>query len=202
MSLSTSINTGRKQKERILKFTFNNQAYRINSNYDSETIRYLQTYPQLDINIYFNSTVNNATANPLLKQLKPLLDGKSEEEAVNLLLRFVQTSFKYKTDDKQFGIENYFFPEETLYYPYSDCEDRSVFFAWLVHNLLGLDVIGLDFPGHIAAAVHFNNNIKGDSLNFKGKRFVVTDPTYINANAGMTMPAYKNIKPGVIEVLN
>ena len=113
----------------------------------------------------------------------------------------MQTAFKYKTDEGQFGIENYLFPEETLYYPYSDCEDRSVFFAWLVHSLLGLEVVGLDFPGHIAAAVNFNEKFRGDAVLHKGKRYVVTDPTYINASAGMTMPDFKNKKPKVIRIM-
>ena len=59
-------------------------------------------------------------------------------------------------------------------------------------------MVGLDYPGHVAAAVHFNEKVAGDSVNSKGKRFVVTDPTYINANAGMTMPNFKQYKPTVI----
>jgi len=198
MRLNKAINTTRQQKKRLLKFNFNGKAYQIQAGHDAQTVRYLKTYPQMDIAMYFNSTVNQSTANPILKQLKPLLEGKSETEAINLLLRFVQTSLKYKTDEQQFGIENYLFPEETLHYPYSDCEDRAVFFAWLVHNLLGLEVIGLDYPGHIATAVKFNERVSGDAINLKGKKYVVADPTYINANAGMTMPAYKNVKPGII----
>jgi len=202
MSLSHAFNTGRQQKSRFVNFSYQGRSHRINVGYDAETIRYLKTYPQMEIGLYFNSDLNQATANPLLKQLKPLVEGKSEEEAINLILRFVQTAFRYKTDEQQFGIENYLFPEETLHYPYSDCEDRAVFFAWIVHHLLNLQVVGLDFPGHIAAAVHFNEKVSGDAINFNGKRFVVTDPTYINASAGMTMPAYKNKKPGVIRIFN
>ncbi|HED34799.1 MAG TPA: hypothetical protein ENJ08_11440 [Gammaproteobacteria bacterium] len=199
MSLNKAINTSRQQKNRTLKFKYNGQTYQIKTGHDAQTIRYLSTYPQMDIAMYFTSTVNQTTAIPVLNQLKPVLKGKSEKEAVNLLLRFVQTSFKYKTDEQQFGLENYLFPEETLHYPYSDCEDRAVFFAWLVHNLLGLEVIGLDYPGHIAAAVKFNGDVPGDSVNLNGKKFVVADPTYVNANAGMTMPAYKNTTPEIIQ---
>jgi len=202
MSLSHAFNTGRQQKERVANFTYKGKTYNINIAYDAETIRYLKTYPQMDITLYFNSEFNQATANPILAQLKPLVTGKSEEDAVNLILRFVQTAFKYKTDEQQFGIENYLFPEETLFYPYSDCEDRAVFFAWIVHNLLGLEIIGLDFPGHIATAVKFNKRVSGDAFNINGKRFVIADPTYINANAGMTMPAYKNMKPVIIPIFN
>ena len=202
MSLNTALNTGRSPRERYLSFSYKQKDYRINVAYDSQTVNYLKTYPQMDISMYFKSEVNQATANPILKQLKPLVEDKSELDAVNLLLRFVQTAFKYKTDQQQFGVENYLFPEETLHYPYSDCEDRSVFFAWLVHNLLGLDVIGLNFPGHIAAAVGFSNEVKGDTVVHNGKKYTVTDPTYTNAIAGMTMPMYKSKKPGVISILN
>jgi hypothetical protein len=128
------------------------------------------------------------------------MEGMSQLDAVNFLLKLVQTSFKYKTDDDQFGIENYLFPEETLHYRYSDCEDRSVLFAWLVKNLIGLDVVGLDFPGHVAAAVHFTDKVNGDAVTYNGKKYIVTDPTYINAVAGMTMPQYKSNKPKVIAI--
>ena len=198
MSLSKTINTRRQQKDRILTFNFQGKTYKIDAGYDTQTVNFLKTYPQMDISMYFRAQVNPSTANPILTQLKPMVEGKSEEDAVNLLLRFVQTSFKYKTDEQQFGVENYMFPEETLYYPYSDCEDRAVFFAWLVNNLLGLQVVGLDLPGHIATAVQFNEKVDGDAISFNGKRYVVADPTYINANAGMTMPDYKNKKPGII----
>jgi hypothetical protein len=110
----------------------------------------------------------------------------------------VQTSLKYETDDQQFGEENYLFPEETLFYPYSDCEDRAILFAWLVHSLLNLQVVGLDYPGHVATAVHFNESVKGDGFDYQGKRYVVADPTYINANAGMTMPEFKKYTPNII----
>jgi hypothetical protein len=50
--------------------------------------------------------------------------------------------------------------------------------------------------------VHFNDTVRGDSLVLNGKRYVVTDPTYINATAGMTMPEYKNKNPDIIGILN
>jgi len=200
MSLDRALNTGRSEKNKSLSFKFKGKTYRIRVAYDRQTVAFLKTYPQMDIGMYFDATVNSSTGNPILNQLKPLVEGKSEQEAVNLLLRFVQTSFEYKTDEGQFGVENYLFPEETLFYPYSDCEDRAIFFAWLVHNLVGLEVVGLDYPGHISAAVKFNEQVRGDAFRSNGKRYVITDPTYINANAGMTMPQYKNKKPGVIRI--
>jgi len=110
----------------------------------------------------------------------------------------VQTGFKYQTDDNQFNRENYLLPEETLFYPYSDCEDRSFIFAYLVKRLIGLEVIGLGFPGHVATAVGFSSHVPGDHVVVNNKKFTVCDPTYINAVAGMTMPQYRGTTPEVI----
>ncbi|MDH5424192.1 MAG: hypothetical protein OEY29_04250 [Gammaproteobacteria bacterium] len=198
MSVNRSLNTGASKKSRQVSFTYDHKRYKVMLGYDQNTIDFLSTYPQMDIDQYFKSRVNAEIGNPVLRQLKDIVAGKSEEEAVNIILLFVQNAFKYKTDQGQFGEENYLFPEETLYYPYSDCEDRSVVFAWLVRSLIGLEVVGLDFPGHIAAAVEFKANVNGDKVRHNGKTYVVTDPTYINATAGMTMPEYKKVKPKVI----
>lgn len=198
MSMSQNLNTRTNKKIRNVKFNYQNKRYNVKVGYDKNTIDFLKTYPQMDISQYFRSKVNASVGNPILAQLRNIIKGKSEEEAVNIILLFVQNAFKYKTDQGQFGEENYLFPEETMYYPYSDCEDRAVMFAWMVRSLIGLEVVGLDFPGHIAAAVKFSTPVTGDKVRHKGKTFVVTDPTYINASAGMTMPDYKRVKPKVI----
>lgn len=198
MAVSRSLNTRSSKKSRQVGFVYNHKRYNVMLGYDKNTIDFLRTYPQMNIDQYFMSRVNADIGNPVLRQLKDIVKGKTEEEAVNIILLFVQNAFKYKTDQSQFGEENYLFPEETLYYPYSDCEDRSVIFAWLVRSLIGLEVVGLDFPGHIAAAVEFKTNVSGDKVRHNGKTYVVTDPTYINATAGMTMPDYKRVKPKVI----
>lgn len=198
MSLSKSLNTRSSKQNRNVSFTYNRKRYGVIVGYDKNTIDYLRTYPQMNIDQYFMSRVNADIGNPLLAQLRNIIKGKSEEEAVNIILLFVQNAFKYKTDQGQFGEENYLFPEETMYYAYSDCEDRAVIFAWMVRSLIGLEVVGLDFPGHIAAAVKFNDKVSGDKVRHKGKTYVVTDPTYINATAGMTMPGFKKVKPKVV----
>ncbi len=198
MQVTSVVASSARSERRHLSFDFEGKKYNIDVDYDRGRVRFLSTYPQLNLNLYFASGVYESTATPLQKQLATHMQGMSEQQAVNFLLRFVQTSLKYETDDRQFGEENYLFPEETLFYPYSDCEDRAVLFAWLVKSLLNLDVVGLDYPGHVAAAVSFNDKVTGDSINYQGKRYVVTDPTYINAKAGMTMPDFKQFKPTVI----
>ena len=186
--------------KRKLSFTFEGRHYDIDVSYDAKRVDFLGTYPQLDLGVYFGSNVSSTTAASLLLQLSEDMQGMGEQQAVNFLLSFVQSSLKYKTDELQFGKENYLFPEETLYYPYSDCEDRSILFAWLVKSLLGLEVVGLVYPGHVATAVHLVDNVKGDAISHNGKNFVVADPTFVNAVVGMTMPDYINRNPEIIEL--
>ena len=198
MHVTSVVASNDKDEHRHLSFEFEGKKYHVNVAYDRGRVKFFSTYPQLKLNLYFTSGVYQVTATPLQKQLAAHMQGMSEQQAVNFLLRFVQTSLQYETDEQQFGEENYLFPEETLFYPYSDCEDRAVLFAWLVKSLLNLDVVGLDYPGHVAAAVNFNETVKGDGVYYQGKRYVITDPTYINANAGMTMPNLKRAEPKVI----
>lgn len=110
-----------------------------------------------------------------------------------MLLKFLQYDFDYSTDEDQFGYEKPFFLEENFVYPANDCEDRSILFSYLVRNLLGLDVILLNYPNHVATAVCFNEDVPGDSVWFCGRRFTVCDPTYIGSYAGMTMTGYDNV---------
>jgi hypothetical protein len=88
-----------------------------------------------------------------------------------------------------------------FFYPLSDCEDRSILFAWLVRNLTGLDVVSLNYPGHVATAVAFKGKVDGDSIVYKGKRYTVADPTYMNARSGMTMPKFRAVTPKIHSVL-
>lgn len=202
MRIHNTILTGRTPKSRDLRFSFQSKPYNIRVSYDDQMIAFLNTYPQLDISLYFNSRFNEQTSSSVLKQLGSAIEGMGEIESVNFLLRFVQTAFQYQTDEQQFGLENYLFPEETLHYPYSDCEDRSVLFSWLVRNLINIDVIGLDYPGHIATAVKLKSKIAGDKVSYKGATYTVADPTYINASVGMSMPQFRKHKPDIIPVLN
>jgi len=198
MRVSAAVASSEQPERRHLTFSFEGKQYNIDVTYDRGRVKFFRSYPQLNLSLYFSSGVYKMTASPLQKQLVMNMQGMSEQQAVNFLLRFVQTSLKYETDEQQFGEENYLFPEETLFYPYSDCEDRAILFAWLVKSLLRLDVVGLDYPGHVATAVRFSEQVAGDSINYKGERYIITDPTYINASAGMTMPDFKQYTPVVI----
>ncbi len=186
---------------KILKkysFKYYNKTHNLNTIVNKNLIDFYSSYPQSDYRIYFDSKVSNMTRGRLLAGLRKIIDGKKEVEAVNILLRFVQTGFGYKTDQQQFKYEKVLFPEETLYYKYSDCEDRTILFTYLVKNLLNLETIGLKYKDHIASAVALNSKIKGDGYKVNGKLYYVADPTFVNANIGETMTKYKSKIPQAI----
>ena len=170
----------------------------VSVNVSKSLMDFYASMPQCDYGVYAKAPVAGSLAQEVLGTLRPLVQGKSEVDAANLLLNFVQTSFKYATDEEQFGFEKPFFVEELFYYPACDCEDRSVLFGWLVRELLGLDVVYLDYPNHIATAVQFKGDVKGDFLTVDGKRYTVCDPTYIGASIGMTMP---NLRSAGVSIL-
>jgi hypothetical protein len=148
--------------------------------------------------VYANTPLDPTMAEALYPSLRTAIAGLSQRDAVNRLLGFVQTAFAYEYDEKVWGGDRAFFAEETLYYPYADCEDRAVLFSRLVRDLCGLEVVLLYYPGHLAAAVQFTEDVAGDYLLYDHRRYVVCDPTYIGAPVGRTMPGMNNQEAQVI----
>lgn len=164
-------------------------------------IDFYNDYPLTsDWNIYANASLSEDVKDQLYPILRQAIEGKSEKDGANLLLHFVQKAFEYKTDGEQFGYERSFFPDETFFYPYSDCEDRAILFSVLVRELLDLEVVLLYYPGHLATAVQFNDSIKGDYVTVDGKTYTICDPTYINSNVGMSMPRYKKTSAEIVKL--
>ncbi len=159
-------------------------------NISTNMIELFRTYPQVDISVYANAQPSDVFCRSVERVFKPYLQSLSTVEAVDFLLAYVQYGFEYAADNEQFGYEKPFFCEENFYYPQNDCEDRSVLFAFLVHHLLHLDVVLVDYPGHLAAAVHFDEDVIGSSLMYNGKRYVICDPSYIGAPIGLEMPDF------------
>lgn len=158
----------------------------------------LDEYPIIDIPTVASSVVNKKLRDNVVEQIRAQVQGLEEQDAANRILRFVQKGLKYATDDEQFKREKYFYFEETLYYPMCDCEDRAIFYAYLVHEILGLDVHLIQFPGHECTAVAFNAPVEnGTSYEYKGKTYYICDPTYIGARIGKCMPNFAKESPQI-----
>lgn len=148
-------------------------------------MKFYDTYPTSHIGdnkmtrwaMYANVELDERVRNRIYPTLMAAIYGLSEVEAVNRLLNIVQTGLVYGYDSEIWGEDRVFFAEESLYYPYSDCEDRAVLFSRLVRDLLGLDVALVMVPGHMLAAVHFNDDVRGSYLTLDGRDFVLCEPT-------------------------
>lgn len=173
-------------------------------------IAFYNEYPESFVNndsktrwrFYAQAPLCQAAKSTLYPVLKNAISGKSKLQAVNVLLNFVQTAFVYEYDDVVWGHDRAFFADESLYYPYCDCEDRAILFSRLVRDLLGLKVVLVYYPGHLATAVHFEEDVTGDYLSVRGDKYTVCDPTIIGAGApvGITMTGMDNGKAVVVEL--
>ena len=148
--------------------------------------------------MYANTPLNRQVKQQLYPILKQHIADKSAYEAVAVLLDFVQMAFPYGYDDQIWGHDRAFFAEESIWYDKCDCEDHAILFSRLVRDLVGLKVILVYYPGHLASAVHFPEAVKGDYLELNGERYVVCDPTYFGAPIGMTMDGMDNKTAKVI----
>ncbi len=200
LNLYKSITTEPNIQTKPISFEYDGKKYAFDVKYNKNAIDFYNDYPLADIEVYFDATITLQTKESLTDALLPTIKEMSEQEATLFLLRFVQTAFEYKTDQQQFGQEKFFFPDELFHYPASDCEDRAVLFSYLVKELLKLDVIGLNYPGHMATAVKFNEQVVGDYINYKDGKYVVCDPTFVNAPIGQTMPQYAENNAIVVEL--
>lgn len=169
------------------------KTYRFSYRYNRNLIAYMKEYPQVDYQVFFNAPLEYETYSDIAKNLKLYTDNKKASAALNFVLRFVQKAFGYERDNEQFGREKVMFAEETLYYDKSDCEDRAVLYARLVKDLFGISVVGVKYKDHMSTALYVP--MRGESVKVAGQRYVIADPTYINASLGQGIPKYRSIIP-------
>lgn len=193
MTTEQSLGEGLSPKREIRSKRYSEMV--VTSQVPKNLIEFYNNYPTFAIDnhpltrwaAYANTPLAEHTKTLIYPSLKKAIDGCSEKSGANKLLNWVQTGFVYEYDDKVWGHDRAFFAEESLYYPYCDCEDRSILFSRLVRDLLGLDVALVYYPGHLATAVAFNEDVDGDAIIINGRKFIVCDPTYIGAPVGSQM---------------
>lgn len=178
--------------------TLNYKDKTIVLSFQQANIDFLNSYPLCELSAYFHSGISKKNLQLLDQLLNPFLDGKNDRVKIDELLTFCQKALDYKTDQDQFGMERYFFAEESLFYPFCDCEDRAILLATLVKRYTGLSSIGLDFPGHVALAVHFPNDENGTFITYNNQKYTVCDPTYVNAKSGMLPKEFETVKAEII----
>lgn len=161
-------------------------------------MRMLRDYPLMDFQSYATAVVLPQFHVAIQEQLMPQLEGMSQCDAAEALLHFVQYVFGYEDDMVQFGRDKINFVEENFYYDKNDCDDRSVLFAYLVNNLLGLDVQFVHYPGHDCTGVRFTEcQTRGYGYYYGDDYYLICDPSYIGATIGRCMPRFRSVQPAV-----
>ena len=194
-------------------------AFTITSN--KNYMDFYDTYPSSCIGenfmtqwqMYAETPLEKGVRDQLYPAMREKLTGLSQVEAVQQILWWTQgyddeemknaypEYFQYAFDEDIWGTDRAFFGEETLFYPWCDCEDRAILFSHLVRDIVGLDVALVYYPGHLAAAVAFTEPVRGDAYETSdGRRFTVCDPTILGGDVGETMTLVKE-KPATLMVL-
>lgn len=172
-------------------------------------IDFYSTYPASMINdnfctkwaLYANTPMAENIKKEIYPQIKNFTEGLSQYEAINRILNVIQTGLVYEYDSKVWGYDRAFFAEESLYYPYCDCEDRSILLTRIIRDILGLKCLLVYYPGHLAAAIEIaDGSARGDYIEYNGHKYTIADGTIIGygANAGITMDGMDNANATVI----
>lgn len=141
-------------------------------------------------NAYANTKLSQDIESQVYPSLRRVIAGKDKLQAANILMKFVE-AFPYGLDSEIWCEDRPFFPEETLHYPKRDCEDGAILLTRLVRDLLGLPTALVYYPGHLAAAIAFDTDVRGAYIMYGSKKYTVCDPTYYYVNVGVQMPPDK-----------
>ena len=173
--------------EKLLKFNYRQKEYHFKVLLNPEVAIIFKNYPGVSFESYFNIPLSRGTYGSLIPILKKNMEGMSQKKGVDYLMRFTRYAFLYEPDEQNFGKEKRLSPEQTLFYEYSDCDDRAALFFYLVKEIYNLPMIALLYPTHITMAVQFNKPL-ANSITYKGKKYAVCEPT----------PQTENLKIGQI----
>jgi hypothetical protein len=171
-------------------FVHNRKVYSIQAKTNSSMRMYLKDLPRYKLGpTYVDMPISEELRQSLILKLQYFMkDMKTTREKSTFLLRFVQQAFKYKNDQEQYGMERYNFPEETLNTVYNDCEDKTMLLSYLYKNLLGIESVMLHFKNdkHVCLGARIPGYASNGTFKYKGKTYVVCEPTGKNYRVGQT----------------
>lgn len=163
--------------EKTLRFTHEDEQYELVVRGDKSVVSYLRNYPKLQLDDWARVPMTDIAYNSFIPAFRELIEGKSQQDAVRMILSFTRDAFAYETDQNAYKEDNLIFsPEMTLLSPYSDCEDRAILFAFMMKELLGLKTILIEYPTHVSAAVNLPTTY-GKPILFGGEAYTFCEPT-------------------------
>lgn len=163
-------------RERVVSFDYRDTRYNLAINYRPGIANLLENYPLIDEHWYLEAPLSPALEQSLVPKLKRLLEGKSQRQALEILVSLTRTGFAYMDDQKAYATNKPMVADELFHYQYSDCEDRSALFYALTKTLLDLPMIVIAYDDHLSIAVEAPT-VNGAAVNYNGRRYVFCDPT-------------------------
>lgn len=176
-------------QERTFRFRHQGELLTVHGLSDRTIAGWMHDYPFFSEGLYVETPLSDLARERLYGELRPMLAGKSDAEALALLASFTRSSFAYKEDKKSFGFSKPMIPDEVLYYPVSDCEDRSALYFTIVRDLLNLPVIAIAYDDHLSVAVA-SDELVGTPFLHEGRAFYVCDPTGPSGSSSIGEPPY------------
>ncbi len=176
-------------QERTFRFRHRGELLTVHGLSDRTIAGWMHDYPFFAEGLYVETPLSAPARDRLYGELRPMLEGKSDAQALELLASFTRSSFAYKEDKKSFGFSKPMIPDEVLYYPVSDCEDRSALYFTLVRDLLELPVIAIAYDDHLSVAVS-SDELTGTPFLHEGRAFFVCDPTGPSGSEAIGEPPY------------
>ncbi len=167
-------------REQLLKkelsFKYHDKENRLTILLNPNIQQLFTNYPTVDYEMYFNIPLSRSTYQSLVPELKRRVARMSQRKGVDFIMRFTRYAFLFETDSTIYGREKRLSPEQTLLYPFSDCEDRAALFFFLVKEIYNLPMIVLAYPRHITIAVRLNKPV-GKPVWYNGEAYTIAEPT-------------------------
>lgn len=171
---------------KTIPFEYESNVYFFTIHLNQSLVAYYNDLPGIEISkIYLNYGLSEKGNHTLVEQLKDATAYMSKEKVVNFILAFIQ-SLDYAKDAEVLGKEKFAFPEESMANEYTDCEDRSMLFAYLVREVAHLQSVGLLYTNsaHMNVAVESWKKKEDSDFNAYEMDFVVCEPSGKGFKAG------------------
>ena len=147
--------------KREYKFSFDkvNSSEVLTFIIDDNALAYYKDVPRmLEYNKYVLISPSNCFAFSVNNVLKDRIQNMTEQQKLNYLLAFVQ-SLPYHSRDKEdsSGIDPFYFPEESIFYGKTDCEDRTFLLCYLLAINTNIKPFIMDYKEHVNAGFECNS---------------------------------------------
>jgi hypothetical protein len=164
----------------------------------------LQLYadlPRCNYLDYFNLDLSDTLSKTLATYIKNNIANKNKEDSLKFLIKFARMKSDIKEDKEVYKKEKPMFPEEALYYKYTDSEDRSALLFYLIKSTLKLPMIILDYPNHLNLGVGIMGDFK-QFVKFDKRNYYVCEPMDLltDVKVGESEVYYKHPSPKIMGI--